>query len=253
MKEPGFIEPIDPFPAAIRRLSAWSRRLAVFLWAAGVGIANAHDAAGAHANHHHAAPETTRSVVNYTVPDLTLVRDDGKSMALSAALDDGRPVVLAFIYTTCTTVCPLTSQTLSELQTKLGAARERVQIASISIDPEQDTPARLRAYAAKFGAGAELASLHRHGGREPRGAAGLRRLSRQQDGSRTGHSGADGARCSLGAHRRLCDCRPGAGRVAGAAGGAPAGRHSQAERGSLHVLFLIRASAARLVRRRSSW
>jgi protein SCO1/2 len=39
------------------------------------------------------------------------------------------------------------------LQAKLGAARDSVHLMSISIDPEQDTPARLRAYAKQFGAG----------------------------------------------------------------------------------------------------
>jgi len=108
-----------------------------------------------HAHHHHAIThaETTRSVVRYDVPALTLVRDDGKAVSLKDELDDGRPVVLDFIYTSCTTVCPLTSQTLSVLQTKLGAARDRVHLVSISIDPEQDTPSVLRDYARKFGAG----------------------------------------------------------------------------------------------------
>ena len=107
-----------------------------------------------HAHHHHMmAPETARSTADYAVPDLELVRDDGKKVALLAEMNDGRPVVLAFIYTSCTTVCPLTSATLSELQVKLGAARDSVHLMSISIDPEQDTPARLREYATRFGAG----------------------------------------------------------------------------------------------------
>jgi len=116
------------------------------------GSTFAHDA-DAHAHHQHAAPETTRSLVAYTIPAVNLVRDDGAPVDLNRELDDGRPVVLNFIYTTCTSVCPLTSQTFADLQNKLGAARDRVHLVSISIDPEQDTPARLRAYAEKFGAG----------------------------------------------------------------------------------------------------
>ena len=108
-----------------------------------------------HAHHHHMVPETTRSVRNYQLPAVSLVRDDGKPVTLADELNDGRPVVLSFIYTTCTTVCPLTSQTLSELQRKLGASRDSVHLVSISIDPEQDTPARLREYAKTFGAGPE--------------------------------------------------------------------------------------------------
>jgi protein SCO1/2 len=112
----------------------------------------AHDP-DAHAHHHQATPETTRSIVEYTVPDVKLVRDDGKAVDLRRELDDARPVVLDFIYTTCTSICPLTSQTFADLQRKLGAQRESVHLVSISIDPEQDTPARLHDYAEKFGAG----------------------------------------------------------------------------------------------------
>ena len=116
------------------------------------GSTFAHDA-DAHAHHQHASPETTRSLVAYTIPAVNLVRDDGKTVELSRELNDGRPVVLNFIYTTCTSVCPLTSQTFADLQSRLGAARTRVHLVSISIDPEQDTPAQLKAYAEKFSAG----------------------------------------------------------------------------------------------------
>lgn len=109
----------------------------------------------AHAHHHQPSTETTRSVAEYTVPDVKLTRDDGAAVELSRELSDERPVVVNFIYTTCTSVCPLTSQTFADLQAKLGAARDSVHLVSISIDPEQDTPARLRAYAEKFGAGPE--------------------------------------------------------------------------------------------------
>jgi len=126
---------------------------AVALTIAGLADARAAEDADPHAHHHHMAPETARSMASYTVPAVTLVREDGKSVVLTNELDDGRPVVVSFIYTTCTTICPLTSMTLSELQRKLGAGRDKVHLVSISIDPEQDTPARLRDYAHKFGAG----------------------------------------------------------------------------------------------------
>lgn len=115
-------------------------------------------AADEHAAHHHHDPtnfETRRSALRYQAPDVDLIRDDGRHVRLPTEMDDGRPVVLAFIYTSCTTVCPLTSQTLSIVQQKLGDARDRVHIMSISIDPEQDTPVRLREYAKTFHAGPE--------------------------------------------------------------------------------------------------
>ena len=96
-----------------------------------------------------------RSTVEYTVPKVQLVRDDGKHVMLQDELNDGRPVVMTFIFTTCTSICPLLSQTLARLQDGLGADRDRVHIVSISIDPEEDTPARLAAYAKGLHAGPE--------------------------------------------------------------------------------------------------
>jgi protein SCO1/2 len=93
------------------------------------------------------------SMADYTLPDIGLVRDDGKRVALLRELDDGRPVVLNFIYTTCPGICPLMSAVFSQFQERLGSERAKVHMVSISIDPEQDTPARLREYARKFAAG----------------------------------------------------------------------------------------------------
>jgi len=105
--------------------------------------------------HHEAMPDMARRIVNYTIPDVTLVREDGKSVSLPQELNDGRPVVLTFIFTTCQMVCPVVSHTLSQLQDQLGSDRDKVRIASISIDPEQDTPQVLAAYAKKYDAGPE--------------------------------------------------------------------------------------------------
>ncbi len=110
------------------------------------GAAQAHD-------HDHAAmlaADLKRSVVQVEVPATRLVRQDGVSTSASAEWSAGTPTVLAFIYTSCTTVCPLTSHILSQLQTKLGADLARVRLVSVSIDPEYDTPARLRAYSQRF-------------------------------------------------------------------------------------------------------
>ena len=117
------------------------------------GPAPRSDPAAAEAHAHHASggdSDVHRSVAEYVIPNVTLVRDDGKSVALPAELNDGRPVVLNFIYTSCTTICPLSSQVFQQFQDGLGLGHEPVHLVSISIDPEQDTPARLRAYAAQF-------------------------------------------------------------------------------------------------------
>jgi protein SCO1/2 len=135
----------------------WGRALtiaAVSTIATAAPYAFAHDDADPHA-HHHMMRDTITSTADYTLPSVMLVRDDGQTVNLKNELDDGRPVVLTFIYTSCTTICPVTSQTLSQLQSELGRDRDRVHIASISIDPEHDTPPRLREYATRFGAGPE--------------------------------------------------------------------------------------------------
>ncbi len=116
---------------------------------------DAMDDAASHAHHHHMARQTVRTTVEFAIPDVQLVRDDGKTVSLPAELNDGRPVVVNFIYTTCTEICPLVSHTLAQLQVKLGPERDRVHLVSITIDPEEDTPTRLAAYAKKYDAGPE--------------------------------------------------------------------------------------------------
>jgi protein SCO1 len=106
-----------------------------------------------HAQHRQDSGSTVRrSTGAYQVPDVTLVREDGRPMNMRAVLDEGGPVLVGFIFTTCTAICPVTSATFRRFQDELGPT-EPLRIASISIDPEQDTPARLREYAHKFGAG----------------------------------------------------------------------------------------------------
>lgn len=112
-----------------------------------------------HSHHHHghntaAAPEK-RSVENYTPAAVDLIRQDGKRVSFPAELDDGRPVMLNFIYTSCTAICPLTTQVFSQVQEKLGADKAKLHMVSISIDPEYDTPARLGDFAKKYQASAQ--------------------------------------------------------------------------------------------------
>ncbi|HEY7643276.1 MAG TPA: SCO family protein [Steroidobacteraceae bacterium] len=100
-----------------------------------------------------ASQAATRSTVRYDVPAVMLVRDDGKRVSLPQEIDDGRPVVLNFVFTSCGSICPLMSQVFGEFQRKLGTQAGQVHLMSISTDPEQDTPARLTQYARQFGAG----------------------------------------------------------------------------------------------------
>ncbi len=110
-----------------------------------------------HALHHMMMVKDSHKIVistaDYSVPDVKLVRDDGKPVSLPDELNDGRPVVMNFIFTTCTEICPITSHIFEQLQGKLGNDRDKVHMVSITIDPEQDTPERLAAYGRKYDAG----------------------------------------------------------------------------------------------------
>lgn len=116
----------------------------------GLAIAAAHDATDAAP-----AKGPTTSLREYAIPAVRLVREDGKPVSLPDEMNDGRPVVLNFIFTTCTSICPLMSATFEQFDRRLGPDAARVHLMSISIDPEHDTPARLLEYARKFHAGPE--------------------------------------------------------------------------------------------------
>lgn len=122
--------------------------------AAGPSLAAPAAPVAGHAHHQHAQalPGYARSVAEYRLPAATVQRPDGTSVAFPQAIDDGRPVVLNFIYTSCTAICPILSHSFAQFQRMLGAERAQVHIVSISIDPEADTPARLARYAQGLGA-----------------------------------------------------------------------------------------------------
>lgn len=98
-------------------------------------------------------PEFNRTVANYVTPDVTVVRADGKKLSFIKELDDGRPVIMNFVFASCAAICPMLSHVFAKVQTKLDKDGQKVHLVSISIDPENDTPAILSEYAKKFGAG----------------------------------------------------------------------------------------------------
>jgi protein SCO1/2 len=93
------------------------------------------------------------SDVRYTVPDVALVDTAGAAVELQELLDSGEPVALNFIFTTCTTICPVMTATFAQMRRDLGESAGRVRLVSISIDPEYDRPEVLREYAERFHAG----------------------------------------------------------------------------------------------------
>lgn len=90
---------------------------------------------------------------NYPVPDVVLIDSNGKPMRLAEFLTQPKPVLLQFIFTSCSTVCPLLSLTFLHAQQELERVKVDSQLISISIDPEYDTVDRLKAFAKRFHAG----------------------------------------------------------------------------------------------------
>lgn len=135
-------------------LDARLARLAGAVWlAAAASILLTAAPVTAHEDHsgHQVVGPKIRSEHAYKLPALRVVRADGTRMTLAEAIDDGRPVMLNFVYTSCNAICPVTSQVFVEVRERLGADRDKVNMVSISIDPEQDTPSKLTEYAKRFG------------------------------------------------------------------------------------------------------
>jgi protein SCO1 len=113
--------------------------------------------AQAPAEHHQhaqaAAEATTRTEHAYFTPDVTLTDSEGKTAALRPLLESDQPVMLNFIYTSCTAICPMLTETFAQAQRELGADAAGLRMVSISIDPEYDTPKALKAYAQTYHAG----------------------------------------------------------------------------------------------------
>jgi len=91
-----------------------------------------------------------RSVEQYVVPDVVLVNQNGAKVRLKDLLQTDRPVVLDFIFGTCTTICPILSAGYVNLQHKLGPESQTIRLVSISIDPEHDTPKILKEYLKRY-------------------------------------------------------------------------------------------------------
>jgi protein SCO1/2 len=100
-----------------------------------------------------ATPGYSVSKELYTIPDVALIDESGASVSLRSLLDSGEPVAVNFIFTTCTTICPVMTSIFTQMRHQLGDAGAGVRLVSISIDPEYDRPGKLKQYAEHFGAG----------------------------------------------------------------------------------------------------
>lgn len=124
---------------------------------AGAVLLGATQTAAAHDSHHHAPPPDAKpKAARVTLHDMQLVDVDGRAVRFKSEAVGNRIVVVGFIYTSCTTICPVTAAVFADVQErlikKLGEQFGRdVKLISLTVDPATDTPGRLKDYAASFG------------------------------------------------------------------------------------------------------
>jgi cytochrome oxidase Cu insertion factor (SCO1/SenC/PrrC family) len=89
------------------------------------------------------------------IPDVEVLDQDGNRLQFYSDLIKGKTVAINFIFTNCTTICPPLAATFARVQKQMGdKVGKDVHFISISVDPVTDTPERLKAWGAKFKAGA---------------------------------------------------------------------------------------------------
>jgi len=86
--------------------------------------------------------------------DVELLNQNGEKVRFYSDVLKGKTVIVNAFFTTCTSVCPPMNRNMEKIQEVFGDRVGRdVFLVSITVDPEVDTPARLKEYAQKFHAG----------------------------------------------------------------------------------------------------
>ena len=86
--------------------------------------------------------------------DVELINQDGKKVHFYSDVLKGKTVIVNAFFTSCTSVCPPMNRNMEKIQEALGDRVGRdVFLVSMTVDPETDTPARMKEYAKKFHAG----------------------------------------------------------------------------------------------------
>ena len=107
-------------------------------------------------NHYNTLPFLGRHEVNapgdttfFTVPPFRFTDEDGRLFTDNDAA--GKVLVVDFIFTRCTSICPRMSVQMQQLQLELDDPQYKdVLFLSHTVDPEHDTPAVLKAYAKRL-------------------------------------------------------------------------------------------------------
>jgi cytochrome oxidase Cu insertion factor (SCO1/SenC/PrrC family) len=85
------------------------------------------------------------------IPDVVVLDQNNNKVHFYSDLIKGRTVAVNFIFTTCTTICPPLTANFAKVQkTLLEKGKTDVRLISVSVDPEGDTPEKMKSYAELF-------------------------------------------------------------------------------------------------------
>lgn len=100
------------------------------------------------------AQDQQQSAAEQYFTNTVLVDQNGTSHEFYRGLLKGKTVVITSFHTSCTSSVPVYNRTLEKIQAVFDVRMvSELLIISITLDPENDTPAKLRDYATKFNAG----------------------------------------------------------------------------------------------------
>ena len=101
-------------------------------------------------------PQTAKSKLpsgptKVSIPDTMVLDQNGRPLHFYTDLVKNKTIAINFIFTTCTTICPPMTANFAKLQKMMMAQGQKdFYLISVSVDPENDTPAKLKAYAEMF-------------------------------------------------------------------------------------------------------
>jgi len=99
-------------------------------------------------------PSKTLPVERLPAYDARVVDQAGKALQFRRDVLGNGPVVITFVYTRCTTICPVSNVIYQSVQKHLDDRGDRnTRLISISIDPDRDRPSDLAKMAASFDSG----------------------------------------------------------------------------------------------------
>lgn len=97
--------------------------------------------------------DATTAFSSLQIPNVRVYDQNGQTLDFYTDLIKGHNVAINFIFSTCTTVCPVLTATFRRVQLELEKSQSDIKLISVSVDPTVDTPERLRDFASKFKAG----------------------------------------------------------------------------------------------------